>query len=266
MAAVSEAKGSPAAEITAGVLIIGNEILSGRTKDINLPFLGERLHALGIVLAEARVIPDEEAVIVAAVREFSERFTYVFTTGGIGPTHDDITADCVAKAFEVPLIENPEARAILEAHYEPGMLNAARLRMARTPEGAVLISNPVSAAPGFRMGNVHVMAGVPKIMQAMFDGIADGLVGGAPVLSRTVISNLPEGAIAEGLGALQERYPNLQIGSYPSFRAGNFGTSLVLRGRDSQELERAAQEVFDMVKALGGDPKLERTDPAAPAA
>ncbi|WP_455373583.1 competence/damage-inducible protein A [Limibacillus halophilus] len=262
---MSEAKAGAPGEVTAGVLIIGNEILSGRTKDINLPYLGDRLHALGVVLAEARVIPDVEEVIVKAVQEFSRRFTYVFTTGGIGPTHDDITADCVAKAFGVPLIENPEARAILEAHYEPGMLNAARLRMARTPEGAALISNPVSAAPGFRMGNVHVMAGVPKIMQAMFDGIADSLVGGAPVLSRTVISNLPEGAIAEGLGQVQARYPALQIGSYPSFRAGNFGTSLVLRGSDAAELDRAAQEVFEMVKALGGDPKLEITDPSAPA-
>ncbi len=250
-------------EITAGILVVGNEILSGRTKDINLPYLGERLHALGITVAEARVIPDIEEVIAEAVREFSGRFTYVFTTGGIGPTHDDITADSVAMAFGVPLIENPEARAILEAHYEPGMLNAARLRMARTPEGATLIDNPVSAAPGFKMGNVHVMAGVPKIMQAMFEGIADGLVGGDPVLSRSVVSDLPEGKIAEGLGDIQNRHPSLQIGSYPSFRAGNFGTTLVLRGRDVQELDAAAEEVMQMVRTLGGQPRLEITDPQA---
>ena len=249
--------------ITAGVLVIGNEILSGRTKDVNLPFLGERLHALGIDLLEARVIADDEAAIVEAVRAFSQRFTYVFTTGGIGPTHDDITADCVAKAFEVPLIENPEARAILEAHYEPGQLNAARLRMARTPEGATLIPNPVSAAPGFKIGNVHVMAGVPKIMQAMFDGIADGLVGGKPMLSRTVISNLPEGAIAEGLGEIQARHPDLQLGSYPSFRAGNFGTALVVRGRDPDDLDRTAEELMTLVRDLGGAPKLEISDPKA---
>lgn len=250
-------------DITAGILVIGNEILSGRTKDVNLPFLGERLHAMGIVVLEARVIPDVEDAIVEAVRDFSSRFTYVFTTGGIGPTHDDITAGCVAKAFEVPLIENPEARAILEAHYEPGMLNEARLRMARTPEGAALIGNPVSAAPGFRIANVHVMAGVPKIMQAMFDGVAGSLTGGAPVLSRTVVSNLPEGAIAQGLGEIQSRHPDLQIGSYPSFKAGNFGTALVLRGRDAEELDAAAGETMELVRGLGGDPRLETTDPAA---
>ena len=215
-------------EVTAGVLVIGNEILSGRTKDVNLPFLGERLTALGIALMEARVIPDDEAVIVDSLRNFSERFTYVFTTGGIGPTHDDITPHCVAQAFARPLIENPEARAILEAHYEPGMLNAARLRMARTPEGASLIENPVSAAPGFRIGNTFVMAGVPRIMQAMFESITNQLTGGPPLLSFTVASDRPEGALAEGLGAIQTRHPNLQIGSYPSFKFGAIRTALVL--------------------------------------
>jgi len=164
--------------VTACLIVIGNEILSGRTRDANLAFIGARLNEVGIRLAEARVIPDVEDVIVEAVNEVRRRFVYVFTTGGIGPTHDDITAASVAKAFGVPLIQNPAARALLEARYEPGMLNEARLRMANTPKGARLIENPVSTAPGFQIGNVFVMAGVPTIMRAMFEGVVPRLVGG----------------------------------------------------------------------------------------
>ncbi len=241
--------------VTAAVLIIGNEILSGRTKDANLPYLGERLGELGIRLAEARVVADLKDEIVAAVNVLRQRYTYVFTTGGIGPTHDDITAECVAAAFGRPLIRNPEALALLQAHYAPGDLNEARLRMANTPEGATLIENPISHAPGFRMENVHVLAGVPAIMRAMFDSLAPGLTGGPPLRSRTVTSKLPEGALAAGLGALQVRYPEVDIGSYPSFRDGRPSVAVVLRATDETRLAAAAEEVGDLIRGLGAEPR-----------
>ncbi|WP_343716351.1 molybdopterin-binding protein [Inquilinus sp.] len=238
--------------VTAAVLVIGDEILSGRTKDANMGFLAERLTGLGIRLREARVVPDVPEEIVAAVNALRARYDYVFTTGGIGPTHDDITAECIAQAFGVPLLRHPEAVRRLEAHYEPGQLNEARLRMANVPEGGTLIDNPVSAAPGFRIGNVHVMAGVPRIMQAMFDGIAPTLAGGDKVLSRTVTCDLGEGVIAAGLGAIAAEYPELSVGSYPYFRAGKFGTSLVLRGTDAARLSAATEAVRVLVVSLGG--------------
>ncbi len=241
--------------VTAAVLIIGNEILSGRTKDANLPYLGERLGELGIRLAEARVVADQKDEIVAAVNALRQRYTYVFTTGGIGPTHDDITAECVAAAFGRPLIRNPEALALLQAHYAPGDLNEARLRMANTPEGATLIENPISHAPGFRIENVHVMAGVPAVMRAMFDSLAPGLTGGPPLRSRTLVSDLPEGALAAGLGALQERYPEVDIGSYPSFRDGRPSVAVVLRAIDEPRLAAAAEEVGTLIRELGAEPR-----------
>ena len=240
---------------TAAVLVIGNEILSGRTKDANLPYLGGRLAELGIRLAEARVVPDVEAVIVAAVNALRAENDYLFTTGGIGPTHDDITAECVAKAFGVPLIGNPEALAILEAHYAPGDLNEARLRMANTPEGACLIENPVSRAPGFCIGNVYVMAGVPAIMRAMFESLAPGLVGGPPLRSRSILSDLPEGNLAPRLGAIQARYGEVDIGSYPAFRAGSPSVTVVLRATDEVRLEAAADEVRALIRELGAEPQ-----------
>src|SRR6185312_17280961 len=176
-------------------------ILSGRTKDANLSWLAEHLNTIGIRVLEARVVADVPDAITAAVNETRSRSDYVFTTGGIGPTHDDITSECVARAFGAKLVLNEEARARLQRHYPPGGLNEARLRMAHVPEGASLIDNPISAAPGFRIGNVHVMAGVPAIMRAMFDGLKHGLVGGRPVLSRTLSAHLGEGVIAAGLGA-----------------------------------------------------------------
>ncbi len=241
--------------VTAAVLIIGNEILSGRTKDANLPYLGERLGELGIRLAEARVVADQKDEIVAAVNALRQRYTYLFTTGGIGPTHDDITAECVAAAFGRPLIRNPEALALLQAHYAPGDLNEARLRMANTPEGATLIENPISHAPGFRIENVHVMAGVPAVMRAMFDSLAPGLTGGPPLRSRTLASDLPEGALAAGLGALQERYPEVDIGSYPSFRDGRPSVAVVLRATDEPRLAAAAEEVGALIRELGAEPR-----------
>jgi molybdenum cofactor synthesis domain-containing protein len=240
--------------VTACVIVIGNEILSGRTQDANIAFLGERLNELGIRLLEARVIPDVEDTIVATVNQARARFTYVFTTGGIGPTHDDITAASMAKAFGVPLIEHPEARAILEAHYPPDGLTEARLRMARTPEGAALIENPVSKAPGFRMDNVFVMAGIPAIARAMFESLSHGLVGGQPLKSRSVTVYLPESHMAPRLAALQDRYPDVEIGSYPFSREGRFGARLVLRSTEDERLAVAATELEAALRELGGEP------------
>src|SRR5215475_12634900 len=241
-------------EVTAAVLIIGNEILSGRTKDVNLGFLAEELTKLGIRLREARVIADVEAEIIAAVNECRARYDYVFTTGGIGPTHDDITSASVARAFGHALILDPRARALLERHYPPGGLNEARLRMAHVPEGAELIENPVSSAPGFRMDNVFVMAGVPAVMRAMFDGLKGSLAGGRPVLSQTVGAFLGEGVVAAGLGALQDRYPLLEIGSYPFYRQGRYGASFVLRGTDRGRIAAAADELRALIRQLGAEP------------
>jgi len=247
------------APVTACLLIIGNEILSGRTQDKNLAFIGQGLNDLGIRLMEVRVIPDIEAVIVDTLNDVRRRFDYVFTTGGIGPTHDDITADCVAKAFGLPLIVNPEARAILEAHYEPGQLTEARLRMARTPEGATLIENPVSKAPGFQVGNVFVMAGIPNIMQAMFASLKHGLVGGQPLRSRTLRVEMGESFVADGLARLQERFPAIEIGSYPYTRNGAFGTRLVLRATDEALLDAAGVELESLVADLGAASAWEAT-------
>jgi len=241
--------------VTACLIIVGNEILSGRTQDANLAFIAKGLNEVGVRLREVRVIPDVAETIIAAVNEMRANFDYVFTTGGIGPTHDDITSQCVARAFDVPWVLNEEARRRLAAGYaDPADLNAARLRMAHIPEGAVLIDNPVSRAPGFQMNNVFVLAGVPRIMQAMFDGIKHRLSGGAPVLSRTVTSGLPEGVLAEGLGRLQERYADFDIGSYPYYRRGSFGTSLVVRGTDPVRLAVVVEELFALIASFGGKP------------
>ncbi len=249
--------------VTACLLIIGNEILSGRTRDANLAFLGDQLNRLGIRLTEARVIPDDVAAIVSTVNEVRGCYDYVFTTGGIGPTHDDITADCIARAFGVPLTEHPEARAILDAHYKPGDLNDARLRMARTPQGASLIENPVSGAPGFQIGNVFVMAGIPSVMRAMFGSLSHRLTGGTPLLSKSVVAALPEGLMAAGLGAIQARYPEVEIGSYPFHRMGIYGARLVLRSTDEAQLAAATEEVRALVRELGGTPEADEKDEPA---
>jgi len=246
---------------TAAVLVIGNEILSGRTKDANLGHIAEALSGIGVLLREARVVPDLEEEIVAAVNALRARYTYVFTTGGIGPTHDDITSACVAKAFGVELERNPEAVARLERHYASGHLNAghlneARLRMANIPAGGVLIDNPISQAPGFQLGNVFVMAGVPNIMQAMLDGVLPRLAGGPQLHARTVACELGEGVIAADLSALQDRHPALEIGSYPYFRHGFFGVSLVLRGTNEEEVVGAADELAGIIRRLGGTPNV----------
>ena len=242
--------------VTAAVLIIGNEILSGRTQDVNLNYLAKGLNEAGVRLVEARVVPDLPEAIVAAVNEVRAKYDYVFTTGGIGPTHDDITSECVARAFGLPLILHAGAARILEAHYQKRGLefNAARRRMAQVPEGAELVLNAVSLAPGFRIGNVYVLAGVPQVMQAMFESLKGGLQGGRPVLSRTISCGLAEGALAEGLGAIQARHPDVDIGSYPWYRRGAYGVSLALRSPEPARLAAAGDEVAALVRALGGTP------------
>lgn len=237
---------------TAAVIIIGNEILSGRTKDQNLDYIGQRLDKLGIALMEARIIPDDEKVIVETINSLRQSFTYVFTTGGIGPTHDDITSASVAKAFSVQLEENPDAVQSLRSYYDEGRINDARMKMALIPEGAVLIKNPVSGAPGFQLDNVFVLPGVPLILKAMFEGIEDRLIGGAPILSESVTCNLREGQIAGALAKIQNNFPVVSIGSYPFFKRNRLGVNLVLRSRDESALQLAANEVRQMVQALGG--------------
>jgi molybdenum cofactor synthesis domain-containing protein len=241
--------------VTACVLIIGNEILSGRTQDEDLGFLARGLGDAGIRLREARVIPDVAEVIIATVNDVRRRYDYVFTTGGIGPTHDDITAQCMADAFGVPLIVHPDARRLLETHYPPGQLNEARLRMAMVPEGASLLPNPISRAPGFQIGNVFVLPGVPTIMQGIFEQLKYRLAGGDKVLSRSVSCRLGEGTLAQDLAALQDRWPDVEIGSYPYFRRGDFGVTLVLRGTDRARLVTATEELKALIVALGGEPQ-----------
>ena len=213
--------------------------------------------AIGIDLREVRVVPDVEAEIVAAVNALRVRYTHVFTTGGIGPTHDDITADAIAKAFGVKLVCHQETFKKMEAVYKPGEFNAARQKMCHIPDGASVIENAVSIAPGFQIGNVFVMAGVPSIMRAMVDTLRNRLVGGPPIQSRTVSVYLAEGVIADGFAALQKQYPAIDMGSYPFYRAGRFGTSLVLRGTETASLDRAAAELTALVRALGAEPAAE---------
>ena len=241
--------------VTACVLIIGNEILSGHTQDANLAYLAQGLNEVGIRLREARVIADDPGAIVAAVNEVRAKFDYVFTTGGIGPTHDDITAQSIADAFGVALTLHPEAKRLLEGHYPPGALNEARLRMAMMPEGAALLPNPISRAPGFRVGNVFVLAGVPQIMQATFNELRHRLKGGARMLSRSVSCALREGTIAKDLAALQQRYDDLEIGSYPYFRRADFGVTLVVRGTERARIAAAIEELKALIRSLGGDPQ-----------
>jgi molybdenum cofactor synthesis domain-containing protein len=239
---------------TAAILLIGDEILSGRTQDLNLAYISKKLNDVGVQVREARVVPDIEAEIVAAVNALRERYAYVFTTGGIGPTHDDITADSIAAAFGMRCDYHPEAYAMMEANYAPGEFTDARKRMARTPVGASLIPNPVSKAPGFRVENVFVMAGIPRVMHVMLDGALPLLEGGRPVLSRSIGVHLPEGRFGTALGELQTRFPDVGIGSYPFLREGRYGASLVMRGEDRARLDEAAEAIRAMLLGLGGDP------------
>lgn len=226
---------------TAAMLVIGDEILSGRTRDSNMHFLAGELTRHGIPLAEVRVVSDDHGAIVAAVNALRAGYTHLFTSGGIGPTHDDITADAIAAAFGVAITHRADAMALLAAHYDRAGLpfNEARQRMARIPDGAVLIDNPISTAPGFTLDNVHVMAGVPKIFEAMVASVLPTLIGGPPLLSQTLRLMRGEGEIAGQFGALAADYPDLAMGSYPFSTNGVFGTNLVIRGTDGARVEQA---------------------------
>jgi molybdenum cofactor synthesis domain-containing protein len=248
---------------SAAVLVIGDEILSGRTQDTNTNSIARFLASLGIDLKEARVVGDVEAESVAALNALRAAYDFVFTTGGIGPTHDDITADAVAAAFGVGIDYHPQAYALLEARYPPGEFNDMRKRMARIPHGAALVANPVSGAPGFHIGNVYVMAGVPMVMRAMLEQIAPELPRGRTVISVTVEANIPEGTIAPGLAQLQKDHSDVAIGSYPFYREGAdkpFGAQLVVRGRDGDAVKRAVSALEDILRNLGVAPQ--RINPA----
>ena len=240
-----------AASVTAAVLIIGDEILSGRTKDQNISYIADYLSKIGIDLREARVVPDVTAEIVAAVNALRPRYDYLFTTGGIGPTHDDITADAIAAALGVEISEDPRVIYLLLERIKPEDLNEARRRMARIPHGAELVKNRISAAPGFWIGNVIVMAGVPAIMRAMLDEVGPKLATGTPVIVETIAEGrLPEGAYAAPLGEIAAAYPELSIGSYPAFRDGGFHNEVVVRGKDKTKLASAAAAIKSMLTEL----------------
>ncbi|TNE57698.1 MAG: competence/damage-inducible protein A [Alphaproteobacteria bacterium] len=249
---------APSDIVTAAVLVIGDEILSGRTKDKNIGYIATWLGELGIQVKEARVVPDIEQEIVDAVNALRARYTYVFTTGGIGPTHDDITADSIAKAFGVGIDHHPEVVKMFEARYDKEMLNEARLRMARIPDGASLIENPISKAPGFRLENVFVMAGIPMLVEAMLESLRGELVGGARVASVSLSAHLAEGDLAKPLGRLQEAYPDVSMGSYPFYRGKRYGVTLVLRSSDLALLDAAAEKVMALMRSLGQEPEVER--------
>ncbi|HEY5818176.1 MAG TPA: competence/damage-inducible protein A [Mesorhizobium sp.] len=238
--------------VTAAMLVIGDEILSGRTKDRNIGHLADIMTAIGIDLKEVRVVADDEDDIAGAVNALRARYDYVFTTGGIGPTHDDITADSMAKAFGVPCEYDAKAYAMLEAHYAKRdmELTEARKRMARMPRGAEHIDNPVSMAPGFRIGNVHVMAGVPAIFQAMLDNVVPTLRAGSKMISAMVHCPFGEGVIGGPLGEIQKANPQAIIGSYPKFLDGKFWTELVVRGRSQDVVDRAKAAVEEMLRDL----------------
>jgi molybdenum cofactor synthesis domain-containing protein len=239
------------------MLVIGDEILSGRTQDTNLNYLARFLGALGIDLKEGRIVPDGGAEIVAAVNALRTTYDYLFTTGGIGPTHDDITADAIAKAFGLPISYHPEALAILGPRYKPGEFNEMRRRMARVPEGGILIRNSVSAAPGFQIGNVFVMAGVPMIMRAMLEDVAPRLKRGTPVHTCTITARVPEGRIAAALARIQGENKTVAIGSYPFYREDGSGTQLVVRGRDPGAISAAAEAIEAALRIEGIEPKRE---------
>ena len=236
---------------TAAMLVIGDEILSGRTRDSNMHHLACQLTERGITLAEVRIVPDDHAAIVTATRALAATHDHVFTSGGIGPTHDDITADAIAAAFDTPITQRADAMALLGAHYARQNLpfNEARQRMARIPDGATLIDNPVSIAPGFTLRNVHVMAGVPRIFEAMVASVLPGLTGGAPLHSRTLRLMRGEGEIATPFGTFAARHPDLSMGSYPFNYDGNYGTNLVIRGTDPVQLDVALAELTALLDA-----------------
>ena len=241
---------------TAALVVIGDEILSGRTQDRNVGQVAPWLNQHGIRLAEVRIVPDDLARIGAAVNELRAAHDYLFTTGGIGPTHDDITVDAIAAAFGVPVIVHPEARKILEDYYRgrPGGLTEARMRMARTPEGAELLRNPYSGAPGIKLGNVYILAGVPNIAASMLEALTGTLEGGRPVVSVTVGARAPESDVADLLRETEAAYPGVAIGSYPFFRDGGFGSNFVIRSVDGDLARATGAELAERLRQAGYDP------------
>ncbi|GLQ20202.1 competence/damage-inducible protein A [Algimonas porphyrae] len=238
-------------KVTAGVLLIGDELLSGRTQDTNLATIADFLAPLGVSVGEARILPDDAAIITRTVRDFSDRFDYVFTTGGIGPTHDDITADCIAAAFDLTIAERADALASLRERYAEGELNAARRRMARIPDGASLIANPVSQAPGFQTRNVFTLAGVPQIMRGMLADIGHRIEGGARTHQISVTcEGIGEGDAAEPLAGIEASYPDISIGSYPFFNDALRGVTFVARGPDQEQLARVKADLERLVARL----------------
>lgn len=237
---------------TAALIIIGDEILSGRTQDKNTAYIAEKLNERGVRLKEVRVIPDDRQKIIDTVNELRAVHDYVFTTGGIGPTHDDITAESIAAAFGVALELSDAAYAELLSYYkDESEITPSRKKMAMIPKGATLIDNPVSGAPGINIGNVYIFAGVPRIMQSMFDAVAPTLKGGKPVTSKSVTGDLAESEIADGLSAIQDKYDDVAIGSYPKYQNGKFATCIVLRGINDASLNKSTQDVVDLMKSSG---------------
>ena len=235
-------------EINAGILIIGNEVLSGRTKDINTSTLATWLNSIGIKVREVRVIPDDEKIIIDTVNEIRKKFTYVFTTGGIGPTHDDITAESISKAFNIEYNFHKEAFKILEAYYKPGEFNEGRQKMAKMPVTSSLILNPTSGAPGFYVENVFCLPGVPSILKSMIGGLENVLVGGDPIVSLTINLRTVESEIAKSLTEVQNKNKDVDIGSYPFFKAGKLGVSIVLRSTDKAKIDQCNSQILEFIK------------------
>lgn len=239
---------------TAAMIVIGDEILSGRTRDSNMHYLAKELVKIGVDLQEVRIVSDEERVIIFAVNELKKKFNYVFTSGGIGPTHDDITADSIAKAFDVSIGVRVDAKRLLNKYYQKSgvVLNESRLRMARIPQGAYLIENPISGAPGFQIENVYVMAGVPSIFQAMVNFSLKNITGGSPIISQSVTINLPEGEVAKKLKQLAAKHPEVSFGSYPFLKDGNLGTDIVIRINDEEKINRLTKKLKSLFKIKVG--------------
>ena len=235
-------------EINAGILIIGNEVLSGRTKDINTSTLATWLNSIGIKVSEVRVVPDDEKIIIDTVNEIRKKFTYVFTTGGIGPTHDDITAESISKAFGIEYNFHKEAFKILESYYKPGEFNEGRQKMAKMPVTSSLILNPTSGAPGFYVENVFCLPGVPSILKSMIGGLGNVLVGGDPILSLTINLRTVESEIAKSLTEVQNKNKDVDIGSYPFFKAGKLGVSIVLRSTDKAKIDQCNSQILEFIK------------------
>ena len=236
-------------EITAGIIIIGNEVLSGRTKDINTSTLAKWLNSLGIEVKEVRIIPDIESKIIETVNHLRKKFDYIFTTGGIGPTHDDITAESISKAFDLKYDFHKDAYSILEKYYKPGEFNDGRQKMAKMPTSAKLILNPTSGAPGFYIENVFCLPGVPSILQSMIGGLNNVLIGGDPILNLTISLKTVESEIAKSITEIQNKNNEVEIGSYPFFRAGKLGVSIVLRSSNKKKLDACNSEILEFVKS-----------------